>query len=222
ELPVHLAHRAKELDKLPHNLSSTPSIQKVKNWYAQSFEELINFPPVTLPPDIIAALDQPDAKVPESTSNLSVDEHHYSASSGANRNGGGRGCASQSRSGARRYYVWTTNTEWPPEVHDYNKRFTRTLDAIKHQHDPTVMTVAQGVLEWKQGARTQCIGLDVQAWLDRFYMLRISIHFLISQHIALNTLSAHPEYIGIICARSVRTRPAPLLSVCRDPPRRRK
>jgi pyruvate dehydrogenase kinase 2/3/4 len=38
ELPVRLAHRAKELDELPHNLSSMGSIQKVKNWYAQSFE----------------------------------------------------------------------------------------------------------------------------------------------------------------------------------------
>lgn len=38
ELPVRLAHRAKELDELPHNLGSMPSIQKVKNWYAQSFE----------------------------------------------------------------------------------------------------------------------------------------------------------------------------------------
>jgi pyruvate dehydrogenase kinase 2/3/4 len=38
ELPVRLAHRAKELDELPHNLSSMLSIQKVKNWYAQSFE----------------------------------------------------------------------------------------------------------------------------------------------------------------------------------------
>jgi hypothetical protein len=35
---VRLAHRAKELDELPHCLSSMPSIQKVKNWYAQSFE----------------------------------------------------------------------------------------------------------------------------------------------------------------------------------------
>ena len=38
ELPVRLAHRVKELDELPHNLSSMPSIRKVKNWYAQSFE----------------------------------------------------------------------------------------------------------------------------------------------------------------------------------------
>ena len=38
ELPVRLAHRVKELDELPHQLSKMPSIIKVKNWYAQSFE----------------------------------------------------------------------------------------------------------------------------------------------------------------------------------------
>lgn len=38
ELPVRLAHRVKELDELPHNLSMMPSIKRVKNWYAQSFE----------------------------------------------------------------------------------------------------------------------------------------------------------------------------------------
>lgn len=38
ELPIRLAHRVKELDELPHNLSNMPSIKKVKTWYAQSFE----------------------------------------------------------------------------------------------------------------------------------------------------------------------------------------
>lgn len=80
-----------------------------------------------------------------------------------------------------RYYAKTTNTEWPPEVHDYNKRFTQTLEAIKKRHDPTVTTVAQGVLEWKRNQKAQNIGLDVQAWLDRFYMSRIGIRFLIGQ-----------------------------------------
>jgi pyruvate dehydrogenase kinase 2/3/4 len=75
----------------------------------------------------------------------------------------------------------TTNIEWPPEVHEYNKRFTKALEAIKRRHDPTVTTVAQGVLEWKKNRKTQNIGLDVQAWLDRFYMSRIGIRFLIGQ-----------------------------------------
>ena len=71
--------------------------------------------------------------------------------------------------------------EWPPEIHDYNNRFTRCLDAIKRRHDPTVTTVAQGVLEWKRAQGKRRIGLDIQAWLDRFYMSRIGIRFLIGQ-----------------------------------------
>lgn len=35
---MRLAHRVKELDELPQNLSAMPSINKVKDWYAQSFE----------------------------------------------------------------------------------------------------------------------------------------------------------------------------------------
>ena len=38
ELPIRLAHRVKELDELPENLNQMPSIIKVKEWYAQSFE----------------------------------------------------------------------------------------------------------------------------------------------------------------------------------------
>lgn len=38
ELPIRLAHRVKELDELPHNLNKMPSIEKVKRWYAESFE----------------------------------------------------------------------------------------------------------------------------------------------------------------------------------------
>ena len=42
ELPVRLAHRVKDLDHLPDKLHEMPSIQKVKHWYAQSFEVLYN------------------------------------------------------------------------------------------------------------------------------------------------------------------------------------
>jgi len=38
ELPIRLAHRVRELDQLPYNLHNSPSINKVKHWYAQSFE----------------------------------------------------------------------------------------------------------------------------------------------------------------------------------------
>lgn len=38
ELPIRLAHRVQELSDLPDGLNEMPSINKVKDWYAQSFE----------------------------------------------------------------------------------------------------------------------------------------------------------------------------------------
>lgn len=38
ELPIRLAHRVQELDHLPDGLNEMPSVTKVKDWYAQSFE----------------------------------------------------------------------------------------------------------------------------------------------------------------------------------------
>lgn len=73
------------------------------------------------------------------------------------------------------------STLWPPEVHEYNESFTNILQNIKKRHDPTVTTVAQGVLEWKRKRRAGPIGQSIQEWLDRFYMSRIGIRFLIGQ-----------------------------------------
>lgn len=92
ELPVRLAHRVKELDELPHNLSMMPSIKRVKNWYAQSFEvylsplacrpppssltyflqELITCPAVQVAPSVRQALMTPrsgESSLPESIPN---------------------------------------------------------------------------------------------------------------------------------------------------------
>lgn len=71
-----------------------------------------------------------------------------------------------------RYYAKTTNVSWPPEVQDYNTRFTKVLQTIKTRHDPTVTTVAQGVLEWKRAQKAKRIGLDIQVWF--FSLLRES------------------------------------------------
>lgn len=89
-----------------------------------------------------------------------------------------------------RYYAKSSAIEWPPSVLDYNARFTRMLEAIKRRHDPTVTTVAQGVLEWKRSQNAKNIGLDIQAWLDRFYLSRIGIRFLIGQRAFIFGLSS--------------------------------
>jgi pyruvate dehydrogenase kinase 2/3/4 len=61
---------------------------------------------------------------------------------------------------------------YPPEVHEYNDKFTQLLQRIKQRHDPTVTTIAQGVLEWKKKIGGDVMGRDVQGFLDRFYMSR--------------------------------------------------
>ncbi|KAG9310276.1 mitochondrial branched-chain alpha-ketoacid dehydrogenase kinase-domain-containing protein [Chiua virens] len=235
ELPVRLAHRVKELDELPHNLSEMLSIQKVKNWYAQSFEELINLPPLPLSPaarqSLFSRSDKADKNillesVPNPSLITSYLDGHGAASGSAGKSGAPYGDCSGSgisvlRNGnvklrvpaERSYYAQTPSQVYPPEIHDFNARFTKTLDAIKRRHDPTVTTVAQGVLEWQRakgikpgmGLGVSGYGLggdDVQAWLDRFYMSRIGIRFLIGQHVALNTQQPHKDYVGIICTQA--------------------
>lgn len=42
ELPIRLSHRVRELENLPNGLCDEPSIRLVRDWYAQSFEELMD------------------------------------------------------------------------------------------------------------------------------------------------------------------------------------
>jgi pyruvate dehydrogenase kinase 2/3/4 len=41
ELPIRLAHRVQELGDLPDGLNEMPSIKRVQDWYAQSFEVIL-------------------------------------------------------------------------------------------------------------------------------------------------------------------------------------
>lgn len=82
--------------------------------------------------------------------------------------------AAISRCSLFRYYSQPDETlSWPPEVHDYNDRFTRLLSNIKRRHDPVVTTVAQGILEFKRDRKSTHIDRSIQTFLDRFYMSRI-------------------------------------------------
>ncbi|GFZ48521.1 Pyruvate dehydrogenase kinase [Saitozyma sp. JCM 24511] len=219
ELPIRLSHRVVELESLPDGLSQMPSIEKVKEWYAQSFEELITFPKPRLPKDIEQKLRMPAAEhitFPSATPNPSLDPLMHEGPVGTHltpdqrsmlvnpgTNGTGYGGTRLRIPIERRYFSPPpSDLLYPPEVHEYNEAFTQLLQNIKKRHDPTVTTVAQGVLEWKRKQKAGRIGQSIQEWLDRFYMSRIGIRFLIGQHVALNTLSPHPDYVGIICTRA--------------------
>lgn len=87
-----------------------------------------------------------------------------------------------------------------------DQKFTELLAEIKARHNWVVQRCAAGVLELKKSLGVSHLGTDIQTFLDRFYMGRISIRMLISQHLALHSLTpeqrrltmATTGYVGIV------------------------
>ncbi|KAJ9603066.1 [Pyruvate dehydrogenase (acetyl-transferring)] kinase isozyme 2 [Cladophialophora chaetospira] len=193
ELPVRLAHRVEELRNLPDGLNNMTSIKKVRDWYAQSFEEITTLQRPSLDNSTRDRLLNPPKK---QNTKLSATTRNPSLKDDAN------GKASLN---SRRYFAALDDgKEWPPALSEYNRKFARTLEAIKRRHDPVVTTVAQGINEWKRKQQRMQIDSSIQSFLDRFYMSRIGIRMLIGQHIALTdqTTNKHPNYVGIICTKT--------------------
>ncbi|EMC95457.1 hypothetical protein BAUCODRAFT_123897 [Baudoinia panamericana UAMH 10762] len=209
ELPIRLAHRVQELGDLPDGLNDMPSIKKVQDWYAQSFEEITTLPKPSLSTEVKERLSKPAKSTGKPSRILSETTHNPSVKPGqykSNAKGVPGEDSSAKRTGnVRRYYsAADDNGEWPPELSDFNTRFAKLLEKIKRRHDPVVTTIAQGILEYKRKRQRMQIDHHIQAFLDRFYMSRIGIRMLIGQHIALTDQRTHsdPNYVGIICTKT--------------------
>lgn len=72
----------------------------------------------------------------------------------------------------------------PSHVHHvFALSFTQTLVNIRNRHNNVVPTMAQGILEYKEAFGVDPVtNQNVQYFLDRFYMSRISIRMLMNQH----------------------------------------
>ncbi|GAN00876.1 alpha-ketoacid dehydrogenase kinase [Mucor ambiguus] len=191
ELPIRLAHRVKELDELPRSLGDMPSIIKVKNWYAQSFQELIELPPPEITSELKATFRDAaknSQSLPQSTPNLAIPQSKptgkYYPTIG------------------HRYYNNFENIKCTPPILSYTDSFVKAIENVKRRHDPVVTTMAQGIIEYKQHRKTSMIDADVQQFLDRFYMSRIGIRMLIGQHSALYRGPFMRNYVGVICTRT--------------------
>jgi len=54
------------------------------------------------------------------------------------------GKSNGSKTSTRRYFAGTDDQgHWPPQLNDYNKRFTAALDKIKRRHDGVVTTIGR-------------------------------------------------------------------------------
>eukprot|EP00079_Xenopus_tropicalis_P039251 XP_017953022.1 PREDICTED: pyruvate dehydrogenase (acetyl-transferring) kinase isozyme 1, mitochondrial isoform X3 [Xenopus tropicalis] len=92
------------------------------------------------------------------------------------------------------------NAEDPDTV----RKFSDTVITIRNRHNDVIPTMAQGVVEYKDSFGVDPVtSQNVQYFLDRFYMSRISIRMLLNQHTLLfggkvKVNPAHPKHIGSI------------------------
>ncbi|KAI8376461.1 mitochondrial branched-chain alpha-ketoacid dehydrogenase kinase-domain-containing protein [Radiomyces spectabilis] len=196
ELPIRLAHRVKELEELPKSLSRMPSIIKVKNWYAQSFQELVEMPA----PRISSSMKQSFKRafqnnnvraLPRSVPNPSLGQPVYN-----------NHIQFPSVPIGHRYYNDINDIQCSPDIITYTEDFVKAIETIKRRHDPVVTTMAQGILEYKEHSKLRTLSPDIQEFLDRFYMSRIGIRMLIGQHSTLYRGPTRDDYVGIICTHT--------------------
>ncbi|XP_035173829.1 pyruvate dehydrogenase kinase, isozyme 4 isoform X2 [Oxyura jamaicensis] len=80
--------------------------------------------------------------------------------------------------------------------------FIDTLIRVRNRHHDVVPTMAQGVIEYKDMFKVDPVtNQNIQYFLDRFYMSRISTRMLMNQHTLLfddKSSSGHPRHIGSI------------------------
>uniref|UniRef100_A0A8C4IG45 Protein-serine/threonine kinase n=1 Tax=Dicentrarchus labrax TaxID=13489 RepID=A0A8C4IG45_DICLA len=89
-----------------------------------------------------------------------------------------------------------------PDDYKVLGEFVDALVTIRNRHNDVVPTMAQGIIEYKETFPHDAVtNQNIQYFLDRFYMSRISIRMLINQHTLIFDGSAnpvHPNTIGSI------------------------
>ncbi|XP_007506038.1 pyruvate dehydrogenase kinase, isozyme 4 [Monodelphis domestica] len=91
--------------------------------------------------------------------------------------------------------------EKSPDDHKALSDFVDALIKVRNRHHDVVPTMAQGILEYKDsGAADAGSSQNLQYFLDRFYMNRISTRMLMNQHILIfgESKSGNPSHIGSI------------------------
>uniref|UniRef100_A0A8D3CBT1 Protein-serine/threonine kinase n=1 Tax=Scophthalmus maximus TaxID=52904 RepID=A0A8D3CBT1_SCOMX len=75
-----------------------------------------------------------------------------------------------------------------PDDHKVLGEFVDALVTIRNRHNDVVPTMAQGIIEYKEAfCQDPVTNQNIQYFLDRFYMSRISIRMLINQHNAFHS-----------------------------------
>ncbi|MEQ2206604.1 hypothetical protein XENOCAPTIV_000535 [Xenoophorus captivus] len=101
--------------------------------------------------------------------------------------------------------------------------FTDAVINIRNRHNDVIPTMAQGLVEYRETYGTDpVVSQNVQYFLDRFYMSRISIRMLLNQHSEIGfsslfsqRLTAFKLFYFVSCQAKMRGNP--LLTPCGPP-----
>ncbi|CAH0475770.1 unnamed protein product [Peronospora belbahrii] len=169
ELPVRYAHRIKNLENLPHGLSAMPSVQQVREWYINSAQELLNFPKVVTYQDELAfrALIE------------SIKGRHS-------------GTLYTMAKGVHELKMQLFQSFTAKEKTKKKKEEEEKKTFVSSPHFLT-KKVGERYLQSQEFADLS----DLHSFLDAFYMSRIGIRMLMSQHIALH--DEENGWVGCIC-----------------------
>ncbi|XP_075413722.1 pyruvate dehydrogenase kinase, isozyme 4 [Tenrec ecaudatus] len=91
--------------------------------------------------------------------------------------------------------------EQSPEDQKALSDFIDILIKVRNRHHDVVPTMAQGIIEYKDVSTVDIVAnQNIQYFLDRFYMNRISTRMLMNQHILIfnGSQSGNPSHIGSI------------------------
>ncbi|NXE98556.1 PDK2 kinase, partial [Menura novaehollandiae] len=164
ELPVRLSNIMKEINLLPDRVLRTPSVQLVQSWYVQSLLDIMEFHDRD-PEDqtTLGQLRHPKLPPPPELHPGFSQRPQLLGNPGLDRGRARPGCPQR--------------RPCPPG------RFTNALVTIRNRHNDVVPTMAQGVIEYKEAYGDDPVSnQNIQYFLDRFYLSRISIRMLINQH----------------------------------------
>ncbi|CAF0737706.1 unnamed protein product [Rotaria sordida] len=88
-----------------------------------------------------------------------------------------------------------------PTTNETVKKFTEVLQNIRKRHTTVIETVAQGYMEFSElGHAKEYEESQIQYFLNRFYLSRISIRLLIYQHTMCfgDEVPLHPTHLGFV------------------------
>lgn len=88
-----------------------------------------------------------------------------------------------------------------PATSDTVKKFTEVLQNIRKRHSTVIETLAQGYMEFSdEGKIKEYEESQIQYFLNRFYLSRISIRLLIYQHTMCfgDEVPIHPTHLGFV------------------------